>query len=67
VPVAIPRQRPYALARLDAEGRQGVCHAARALREIPILIPVHVPFDTSRHDFLGAVMAFGVHEQRSHQ
>ena len=31
VPVAIPGQRRYALARLDAEGGQRVCHAARAL------------------------------------
>jgi predicted choloylglycine hydrolase len=67
MPVAIPRKRSYPLPRLDAEACQRVCHAARALREIPIRIAVNVPFDPSRHNFLRTMMAFGVHEQRSHQ
>ncbi len=47
VTVAVPRQRRYPLARLDAEACEGVCHAARALREIPVPIPVYVAFDPS--------------------
>jgi hypothetical protein len=67
MPVAIPRQRPYPLAGLDAECRKTVRHATRALREIPISIPVNVPFNTSRHDFLFTVMTIGVYEQRRYQ
>jgi hypothetical protein len=62
MPVAIPRQRPDALARLDAERREGIGHAAGALRKIPIAVTVNVSFDTPRNDFLIAVMAIGVYE-----
>jgi hypothetical protein len=37
------------------------------LRKIPIAISVNVAFDPSRHDFLPAVMPFGVSEERRDQ
>jgi hypothetical protein len=55
------------MCRLHTETCQRVGHAARALREIAVLVPVDVSFYSPRHNFLCAVMAFSMHEQRSDQ
>jgi hypothetical protein len=67
VAVAVPCQRTDALTLVNPQVSKGIGQLSRALRKIPIAISVNVAFDPSRHDFLPAVMPFGVSEERRDQ
>ncbi len=65
--VAVPRQRTDALTLVNPEPGECIGQLSGALREIAITISVNIAFDPSRHDFLPAVMPFGVGEERRDQ
>jgi hypothetical protein len=67
VAIAVPGQRGDPVGHPDAATAQGIGQAPAAGRQLPVGGPVDVALDPARDDFLLAVVAFGVLQQRRNQ
>ncbi|MNH23618.1 hypothetical protein D3C79_835230 [compost metagenome] len=64
VAIAVPGERADAVTKADAERGERIGQAACALPEVAIGLPMDIAFDPARDDFLVAMVALGMGEER---